>query len=265
MAGANCIKISSPAAKEREIKMKNFGILSATLVTGLVASGCAQQSAPVAETPPAPEPVRVVLTADDQQALTPAQVLADLKEGNRRFAEGQSTSRDYLAQAEATASGQYPKAIILGCVDSRVPPEIIFDQGIGDVFVGRVAGNVEDVNLVGSMEFATKVAGSKVLVVLGHSACGAVKGAADGVELGNLTELLNDFDAPIARADAATEGEANSKNTAFLNLAIEENVRETIANILDQSPLMAEMIENGDLAIAGGVYDLASGRVTWLD
>ena len=114
-------------------------------------------------------------------------------------------------------------------MDSRVPPEIIFDQGIGDVFVGRVAGNVEDVNLVGSLEFATKVAGSKVVVILGHTSCGAIKGAADGVELGNLTELLNDFDAPIARADEATDGEANSKNLAFLNLAIEENVRQTIA------------------------------------
>jgi len=129
----------------------------------------------------------------------------------------------------------------------------------------RVAGNVEDVNLVGSLEFATRVAGSKAIVILGHSACGAIKGAADGVELGNLTELLKAFDAPIARADAATDGEASSSNIAFLNLAIEENVRETIANTLDQSPVIAEMVDNGDIVIADGVYDLASGRVTWLD
>jgi carbonic anhydrase len=146
-----------------------------------------------------------------------------------------------------------------------VPPEIIFDQGIGDVFVGRVAGNVEDVNLVGSLEFATKVAGSKVILILGHTACGAIKGAADGVELGNLTELLNDFDAPIERADAATEGEPNSSNLEFLNLAIEENVRETIANILDQSEVISEMVENGEVALVGGVYDLATGRVNWLE
>jgi carbonic anhydrase len=171
-----------------------------------------------------------------------------------------------MAQAQATASGgQYPKAVVLGCVDSRVPPEIIFDQGIGDVFVGRVAGNVEDVNLVGSLEFATKVAGSKVILILGHTACGAIKGAADGVELGNLTELLNDFDAPIERADAATEGEPNSSNLEFLNLAIEENVRETIANILDQSEVISEMVENGEVALVGGVYDLATGRVNWLE
>ena len=179
---------------------------------------------------------------------------------------GKLTPRDYMAQAEATAAdGQFPKAVILGCVDSRVPPEIIFDQGIGDVFVGRVAGNVEDVNLVGSLEFATKVAGSKVVVVLGHTACGAIKGAADGVELGNLTELLNDFDAPIARADAATEGEANSKNLEFLNLAIEENVRQTIADILDQSEVMSDMVEGGELLVVGGVYDLATGRIAWLE
>ncbi len=245
--------------------MKNLSFFAATLVTCLVVAGCAPKAEPIVEAPPTPEPIREVLTAEGQQALTPAQVLADLKEGNRRFAEGRSTARDYLAQAEATVSGQYPKAALLGCVDSRVPPEIIFDQGIGDIFVGRVAGNVEDVNLVGSMEFATKVAGSKVIVILGHTSCGAIKGAADGVKLGNLTELLNDFDEPIARADAATEGEANSKNAAFLSLAIEENVRQTIADILDQSPILAEMVNSGDLIIAGGIYDLGTGRVEWLD
>jgi carbonic anhydrase len=119
--------------------------------------------------------------------------------------------------------------------------------------------------MVGSFEFATKVAGSKVVVILGHTACGAIKGAADGVELGNLTELLNDFDAAIARADEATDGEPNSSNTAFLNLAIEENVRQTIADLLDASDVMSEMVEAGDLLVVGGIYDLATGRVNWLD
>jgi carbonic anhydrase len=229
-------------------------------------AGCAPQPAPVAEAPPAPEPVREVLTAESQKGMTPQQVIDDLKAGNQRFVEGRLTNRDFMAQAQATASGgQYPKAVVLGCVDSRVPPEIIFDQGIGDVFVGRVAGNVEDVNLVGSLEFATKVAGSKVVVILGHTACGAIKGAADGVELGNLTELLNDFDEPIARADAATEGEPNSSNLEFLNMAIEENVRQTIADILDQSEVISAMVEAGEIAVVGGVYDLATGRVNWLD
>jgi carbonic anhydrase len=243
-------------------KVLQLGIVSGL---GCVVIGCAQPQLAAVESPPAPDLVREVLTADAQAAMTPEQVLADLKAGNERFVAGKLTPRDYLAQAESTAAnGQFPKAVILGCVDSRVPPEIIFDQGIGDVFVGRVAGNVEDVNLVGSLEFATKVAGSKVVVILGHTACGAIKGAADGVELGNLTELLNDFDAPIARADEATEGEANSKNLAFLNLAIEENVRQTIADIMDQSPIISEMVANGELLVVGGVYDLASGQVTWL-
>lgn len=246
--------------------MKQHTWIGFVAIVGLVAVGCAQPQPEKVEAPPAPEPVRQVLTAEAQQGMTPAEVLADLKAGNERFVAGKLTPRDYMAQAEATAAdGQFPKAVILGCVDSRVPPEIIFDQGIGDVFVGRVAGNVEDVNLVGSLEFATKVAGSKVVVVLGHTACGAIKGAADGVELGNLTELLNDFDAPIARADAATEGEANSKNLEFLNLAIEENVRQTIADILDQSEVMSDMVEGGELLVVGGVYDLATGRIAWLE
>ena len=246
--------------------MKLSSLLAVTAAAGLVLTGCAPQSTPVAEVPPAPELVSEVLTAEGQQALTPEQVLADLKAGNERFASGKLTARDFVAQAEATAAaGQFPKATILSCVDSRVPVEIVFDQGIGDVFVGRVAGNVEDVNMVGSFEFATKVAGSKVIVILGHTSCGAIKGAADGVELGNLTELLNDFDEPIARADAATEGEANSSNAEFLNLAIEENVRQTIADLLDQSEVISDLVDSGDLLVVGGVYDLATGRVTWLD
>ena len=246
--------------------MKFSSLFAVTAAAGLLLTGCAPQRALVAEAPPAPELVSEVLTAEAQRALTPEQVLADLKAGNERFVLGKLTPRDYMAQAEATAAGgQYPKASILSCVDSRVPVEIIFDQGIGDVFVGRVAGNVEDVNMVGSFEFATKVAGSKVIVILGHSACGAIKGAADGVELGNLTELLNDFDAPIARAAEATEGEANSSNSEFLNLAIEENVRQTIADILDQSEVISDLVDSGDLIVVGGVYDLATGRVDWLD
>ncbi len=237
------------------------------LSIAMLAIGCAPSSEPPAQTTSsAPELVSSVLDSAAQQALTPEQVLADLKAGNRRFVEGKLTPRDYIAQAEATAAGgQYPKAVILGCVDSRVPPEIVFDQGIGDVFVGRVAGNVEDINLVGSLEFASKLAGSKVVVILGHTSCGAIKGAADGVEMGNLTELLNDFDAPIARADEATEGEANSSNQEFIDLAIEENVRQTIADILAQSDIISGMVDNGELLVVGGVYDLSTGQVRWLE
>ena len=246
--------------------MKSSTMIALAVAAVFFSVGCAPQTPPVTEAPPTPKLVADVVTAAEQKAMTPEAALADLKAGNERFVAGELTPRDFMAQAEATAAGgQFPKATILSCVDSRVPVEIIFDQGIGDVFVGRVAGNVEDVNMVGSFEFATKVAGSKVIVILGHTSCGAIKGAADGVELGNLTELLNDFDAPIARADEATEGEASSSNTEFLNRAIEENVRQTITDLLEQSEVISGLVDNGELLVVGAIYDLASGRVTWLD
>ena len=211
------------------------------------------------------EPLGDVLTSDTQQALTPDDVLSDLKEGNRRFVDGRLTPRDYLAQAAASASGQFPKAVILGCVDSRVPPEIIFDQGIGDVFVGRVAGNFENTDLLGSLEFATKIAGSKLIVVLGHTSCGAIKGAIAGVDLGNLTAMLDNFDDVLEKVNAATSGPDGTTNTELVQAVTEENVRRTMSDIVSESAVIAELVENGNLAVVGGIYDLASGRVTWLD
>jgi carbonic anhydrase len=245
--------------------MRNPTLLVATVTLAVFAIACAPAETPPPAAQVSPEPVREVLTATAQQALTPEQVLADLKAGNDRFVAGELTPRDYNAQAAATASGQYPKAVVLSCLDSRVPPEIIFDQGIGDIFVGRVAGNFEDVGMLGSFEFATKVAGSKLIVVLGHTSCGAIKGAANDVELGNLTATLDNFDEILARAREATEGADDASNSELVNLAIEENVRETMQDMVDRSPVIAEMIEAGELAIAGGVYDLATGRVNWLD
>lgn len=211
------------------------------------------------------EPVREVMTPEKQLALTPAQVLADLKAGNLRFVEGKLTPRDYMAQAAATATGQYPKAIVLSCLDSRVIPETVFDQGIGDVFVGRVAGNVEDVNMLGSMEFATAAAGTKLIVVLGHSACGAIKGAADGVELGNLTELLGQFDGALEKVRETHKGPGDSSDAEFIHMVIEENVRQTMEDIVARSPVISSLIESGYVGIAGGVYDLSTGQVKWLD
>jgi carbonic anhydrase len=237
----------------------------AALCAAALVAGCA----PADDTGPAvsatPEPSKEVMTADAQRALTPAQVLQELKEGNLRFAEGHLTPRDYPAQAAATAGGQYPKAVVLSCLDSRVPVELVFDQGIGDLFVGRVAGNVEDVNMLGSIEFATKAAGSKLIVVLGHTSCGAIKGAADGVEMANLTDLLDEFDAALSRAEKATDGAADSSNDAFIDAAIEENVRITMKDLVERSPIIAEMVEQGEVGVAGGVYDLATGRVRWID
>lgn len=246
--------------------MKQAILCGFVIVSLGLGAGCAQEQAAAPAAEPAPAPVSAVLTAEAQQTLTPEAVLEALKEGNRRFVEGRLITRDYMAQAAATASGQYPMAVILSCVDSRVPPEILFDQGIGDVFVARVAGNVEDVNLLGSMEFATKAAGSKLIVVLGHSACGAIKGAADGVEFGNLTALLASFDPVLERAKAAAgEGVADSKNAAFIEAAVEENVRQTMQDIVERSPVIAEQLANGEIGLVGAIYDLANGRVSWLD
>ena len=227
--------------------------LAAVLVLGLV-SGCAGLGS---------TPVSDVVTQDQQSALTPDEVLADLVAGNERFVAGDTIERDYLAQARATASGQYPKAIILGCVDSRVPPEIVFDQGVGDLFVGRVAGNFENGDLLGSMEFATKLAGSKLIVVLGHSSCGAIKGAAAGAELGNLTASLTNLSEALNNSRAKVG--ANASNDALVAATVDENVRLTMRDILRRSPVIREQIAAGTLKVVGGVYDLSTGQVRWLD
>ncbi|MGD9253751.1 MAG: carbonic anhydrase family protein [Holophagae bacterium] len=245
--------------------MKGLSVAATALLLASVGVGCAPAETPAPKVEASPELSSDVVTGEEQQAMTPDMVLADLKAGNERFVAGELTPRDYLAQASATASGQYPKAVVLSCLDSRVPPEIIFDQGIGDIFVGRIAGNFEDVGMLGSFEFATKAAGSKLIVVLGHTSCGAVKGAANDVELGNLTAMLDNFDAAIAAAREGTEGADDASNAELVNMAIELNVRQTMADILENSPVIAEMVANGEVGIAGGIYDLASGRVTWLD
>lgn len=248
--------------------MRSITILQTTLQTIILAgvfTFTAAFPAPDARADQAPEPVREVMTAEMQSALTPAQVLAELKVGNQRYVENRLTPRDYLAQAAATAAGQYPKAIVLSCLDSRVIPEIVFDQGIGDLFVGREAGNIEDINMLGSMEFGTKAAGAKLIVVLGHSDCGAIKGAANGVELGNLTELLSQLDGVLEKVRACHEGAGDSSDAEFIQMVIEENVRHTMADIVERSPTISNLIDKGDVGIAGGIYDLSTGQVTWLD
>ena len=205
-----------------------------------------------------------VVTQEMQQSMTPAQVLADLKAGNRRFARGQHTSYDWKAQVQATSTGQHPKAIVLSCLDSRVPVETVFDQGIGDLFVGRVAGNFENVDMLGSFEFGTAVAGSKLIVVLGHTACGAVKGAIDNAELGNLTATLDNIEPAIQMVNNVP-GARTSSNEAYVTAVVEANVRKTVDDILDRSSVIREMVEAGDLMVVGGVYDLETGRVTWMD
>lgn len=203
------------------------------------------------------------LTAEARSEMSPDRVLADLKAGNRRYVAGRSTDQDWLVQAEATADGQYPKAIVLSCLDSRVPTEIVFDQGIGDIFVGRVAGNFVNRDMLGSFEFGTAVAGAKVIVVLGHSSCGAVKGAIDQAELGNLTGTLANIE-PAVEA-AGDMGERSSSNAALVDRVTEANVRKTMNDITAQSAVLAGLVSEGKLIIAGGVYDLSTGEIAWLD
>lgn len=231
------------------MKKLRYALAPAVLTLALAASGCSSMTS-----------TSSVLTAEGQAAMTPESVLAELKAGNARFASGNSTKYDWLAQAEATnAGGQYPKAIVLGCLDSRVPVEAIFDQGIGDVFVGRVAGNIEDEAMLGSMEFGTKVAGSRLIVVLGHTKCGAVMGAIDQVEMGNLTALLGEIDT------SARQPGQTSKDADLVDRVIEDNVRRTVSDITARSPVMAELVRENKLMVVGAVYDLETGHVRWLD
>jgi len=202
------------------------------------------------------------LTKEERDRLTPGQVIDELKRGNERFRSGKSASRDYRDQQLAGAAGQYPAAVALGCVDSRAPAEIIFDVGIGDLFSARIAGNVINDDLLGSLEFACAVAGAKAIVLFGHTACGAVKGAIDDVEMGNLTGLL----ARIKPAISATKftGEKSSKNSAYVDAVAGTNVLLGLDGIRRRSPILADLEKKGTIQIVGGMYDLATGSLSFL-
>ncbi len=211
------------------------------------------------------ETKQMAMTAAEQKAATPDQILADLMAGNKRYVAGQITDLNIKENIKATSKGQFPSAVILSCLDSRVPVENVFDQGIGDIFVGRVAGNVENVDMLGSFEFATKLAGSKLVMVLGHEACGAVKGACDHAKMGNLTELLEKIQPAVdAIKDQYPEDQQNSKNLEYVNKVVEKNVEITVADIRKNSPVLAEMESKGEIKIVGAVYSLQTGEVTLL-
>ncbi len=205
-----------------------------------------------------------ILTADAQAQLTPEKVLDNLKKGNANYTSDSLTEVDSNSLRAACVSGQAPQAIVLSCIDSRVVVEEVFDQALGDVFVARVAGNFANTDIVASMEYACKVAGSKLIVVLGHEGCGAVKAACDGVKLGNITALLSKIQPAVDSVKATIEGPYDSGNTTFVNAAIAENVQHTIAEIRNMSPILAELETEGSIVIKGGVYQLASGAVEWL-
>lgn len=200
-----------------------------------------------------------------QAAITPNKAIELLKEGNQRFVASNMANRDLLDQVNDTASGQYPFATVLSCIDSRVSAELIFDQGVGDIFSARVAGNIVNEDLLGSIEFACKLAGTKVLVILGHTACGAVKGACDGAKLGNLTILLDKIMPAVnAVSQPSDAGQRNSKNIDFVNDVAVKNVHMTIENTRNMSPVLKEMEDNGEIKIVGAMYDINNGKVTFL-
>ncbi len=202
-----------------------------------------------------------VFTPDRQKSISPAEAIARLQAGNLRFTSGKTVNCDLTQQVKETAAAQAPFAAIVGCIDSRVPPELVFDQRIGDVFCARVAGNFINTDIIGSLEFATKVAGARAVVVLGHNDCGAIKGAVDHVKLGNLTATLSNIEPAVAATK--TSGERNSKNAAFVQAVAENNVKMSVAALTSRSPVLKQLVTAGQLRIVGAMHDLATGRVTF--
>jgi carbonic anhydrase len=202
------------------------------------------------------------LSKEERDNMTPSQVIDELKKGNERFRTGNMAPRNYLGEKRSSVSGQYPAAVILGCIDSRVPAEIVFDAGIGDLFVARVAGNVVNDDMLGSIEFGCKVAGAKLVLLLGHTACGAVKGAINDVVMGNLTGLL----ARVKAALPATnfEGEKSSDNLSYVDSVARTNVSLGLAEIRRRSPILDEMEKKGTIKIKGAMYDLTTGAAEFL-
>jgi carbonic anhydrase len=210
--------------------------------------------------------VSSILTAEEQAGMTPAEIVGRLKKGNENFVNNNLTQRDHSAQRRKATIGQYPKAIVLSCVDSRVPVEDVFDLGIGDIFVARVAGNIENADIVGSMEFATAVAGSKLVIVMGHTACGAVKSTIDEVDakalgMNSLAALIDEIQPAVK--ETVFEGDRTTKSEEFTDLVIKNNAMRTVKNIREQSLTMAKMEDEGNIMIVSAVYDMASGKVVF--
>jgi carbonic anhydrase len=204
------------------------------------------------------------LTKEMQNAISPSMALDLLKEGNRRFVNNLKINRNLLQQANETSDGQHPFAVILSCIDSRTSAELIFDQGLGDVFSVRIAGNIVNEDILGSMEFGCKVAGAKIIVVLGHTKCGAIKGACDNVELGNLTSLIAKIK-PAVDQETVTSNNRTSSNASFVENVAELNVSLSVKNILLKSPIIAEMVKNDQIGIVGGVHDISTGEVKFFE
>jgi carbonic anhydrase len=239
-------------------------IIRTILPAALLAFAClGAHAADVPGGPAKPEPYTPgkILTRNVQAGITPDSAIDILKQGNARFASGTPLPRDTRAHVNQTALGQYPFASFVACIDSRSTPEQVFDLGVGDAFSTRVAGNTVNEDILGSLEYGAKVAGSRLIVVLGHTNCGAIKGACDDVKLGNLSALLEKFKPAVAAA--RTEGERSSKNHKFVHDVTELNVKQTVEAIRTRSPILKEMEDQGKIKIVGALYDTSSGKVLW--
>ena len=245
-AELNCC-LSHSSKPPRRFFLKSLAGLSAAAALGFVS--------------PRPS-LAASLTEEERDKLTPDEIIALLKQGNDRFRNGKMLPHDYIAQKRATAGGQYPAAAILSCIDSRAPAEIIFDAEIGGLFNARIAGNVANDDLIGSLEFACALAGAKVVLVMGHTACGAIKGAIDGARLGNLTGLLDKIKPSVAATPF--DGARTAKNDAFVDAVAKTNVQQTIADIRRHSKVLAGLEKDGKITIAGAMYNLVGGKVDFM-
>lgn len=204
------------------------------------------------------------LTKILQEAISPTKAIELLQEGNKRFVSNLKAHRNLLQQVNETSDSQHPFAVILSCIDSRTSAELIFDQGLGDIFSIRIAGNIINEDILGSMEFCCKIAGAKIIVVLGHTKCGAIKGACDHVEMGNLTSLLTKI-RPAVNDESSVQQNRNSNNAEFVEKVSTINVKRTVNSILERSPILKEMIENGEIGIIGGTHDISTGDVNFYE
>tara|TARA_R110000868_G_scaffold8205_3_gene42455 strand:+ start:44627 stop:45334 length:708 start_codon:yes stop_codon:yes gene_type:complete len=232
--------------------MKTFNLYVASIALLLPLSLFAQTAAVTAP----------LVTAKIQQVMTPAQALTRLQAGNKRYLNHEQLQSNYIKKAELTVAGQHPAAVVLSCIDARVPPEIIFDQGVGNIFVTRVAANVINPDVLGGMEYATAVTGSKLIVVMGHDSCGAVKGACDKVKLGHLTQLLDKIHPAIEQASKSMHT-TNCKNPAYINTIAKDNVMNVVREIPEQSPIIKSLVKQGKIKIIGAMYHLDTGKVSF--
>ncbi|NCD72259.1 carbonic anhydrase family protein [Mucilaginibacter agri] len=247
--------------------MKHFLNVIPLFAATIVAASCTQHATTDQTTATIPDSSIItvtVLTKDQQAKLSPDSIIASLKEGNQDFIEDKLTIRNNSERIREAALGQYPKAVVLSCLDSRVPVEDVFHKGIGDLFVARVAGNIVNEDILGSLEYACNVSGSKVVVVLGHEYCGAIKSAADDVKFGNITPLLAKIKPAVQNVRSTFKGDTSSKNEGFIEAVCKENVLLTIQNIHKQSPALSEMEQEGKIKIIGAIYHMKSGKVDFL-